>query len=304
MTTVLAAAEAEKRHAADVAAEGRAPANPLASIFAVLAKLPRQKDPEQDLADLGAKLVRLEKSYGPNSLQVAECRFELAGKHNELGVAGKGRTGKTADAKYKASRAHYEQAQALFLQALEVQEKHLGPNHPVVAATQNNLGMVYSRLKKSVPALQMYHASLQTKERIHGADHPVVPTTQCNIAKVYLDQNRLDESLEMYKIALATRERVHGADSVMVADTLYNIAFVYRTKQRATKSKQEGLDLMELQAECFDRIVPIYERAYGASNDETLDAKAKLNRARPEKNEEKIMIEEVIEETGRRRGRR
>ena len=33
---------------------------------------------------------------------------------------------------------------------------------------------------------------------------------------------------------------------------------------------------------------------YGASNDETLDAKAKLNRARPEKKEEKIMIEEVL----------
>ena len=74
-------------HPSSNRAEPTNPTNPLASIFSVLASLPRKPDPVKEAADQKATLRRLITTHGPNSLEVAESRFELAFLYSKMALA-------------------------------------------------------------------------------------------------------------------------------------------------------------------------------------------------------------------------
>ena len=55
----------------------------------------------------------------------------------------------------------------------------------------------------------------------------------------------------------------------VVADTLYNIGLVYQKQGRH-----------DLETECFDKCLVIYEKVYGNEHSKTADARKKAARAR------------------------
>ncbi len=75
-------------------------------------------------------------------------------------------------AEQAASVEDFASAEQYLRQAAVLQEAQLGPAHPDLANTLNNLGIVCERLGKSADAEASLSASLRNRER--GASRPTI----------------------------------------------------------------------------------------------------------------------------------
>jgi tetratricopeptide (TPR) repeat protein len=87
-------------------------------------------------------------------------------------------------------RGHNERAEILFKGVLGVQEQALGPDHPDLVATLNNLADVYYRLGRYAEAEPFYKRSLSIREKELGADHLDVAASLIDLADLYWSRMR------------------------------------------------------------------------------------------------------------------
>ena len=102
---------------------------------------------------------------------------------------------------YKQGR--YDQAAVAEKKALQVAEQNLGPDHPDVATSLNNLAELYREQGQYAQAEPLFKRSLAILEKALGPDHPDVATTLNNLAALYKKTGREKEAK-----ALEDRARV------------------------------------------------------------------------------------------------
>ena len=118
----------------------------------------------------------------------------------------------------------YKEAANLLNDALAIREKTLGENHPAVAATLNNLAVLYGKRGKYKDAEPLCKRALEIREKVLGSDHPDVAKQLNNLALLCQNQGKYEEAelagrlvvlLLNACIALLRRwrERVDGAAS-------------------------------------------------------------------------------------------
>ncbi|KKK86115.1 hypothetical protein LCGC14_2766480, partial [marine sediment metagenome] len=88
----------------------------------------------------------------------------------------------------------YDRAVVVAEKALTIQVKALGPDHPDVATSLNNLAMLYKNQGEYALAEPLYKRSLAIKEKVHGPEHPDVATTLKNLARLYKTQGKYAEA--------------------------------------------------------------------------------------------------------------
>src|SRR5438445_648492 len=86
------------------------------------------------------------------------------------------------------NQGNYPQATIIFSRALAIREKTLGPNHPDVAVSLNNLAALYRTQGQYAQAEPLYKRSLAIFEKALGPDHPDVAVTQNYLALLYRTQ--------------------------------------------------------------------------------------------------------------------
>jgi len=137
----------------------------------------------------------------------------------------------------------FPSALPLFKRALAIYEGSLGPNHPNVAGSLNNLALLYKDQGKYDEALPLYQRSLAIAERARGPDHPDVATNLNNLAGLYFHRGKYDEALPLIERALAIRERTQGPNHPDVATNLNNLAALYLEQGK------------------YDEALPLFKRA-------------------------------------------
>jgi tetratricopeptide (TPR) repeat protein len=90
---------------------------------------------------------------------------------------------------------------------LAVLEKSLGPDHPNVAFTLNNLGEVYRAQGRYAAAAPLYPRALAIAEKRLGPDHPTLAALLDNYAVVLRGAERDVEALEAEERARDIRAR-------------------------------------------------------------------------------------------------
>jgi tetratricopeptide (TPR) repeat protein len=80
------------------------------------------------------------------------------------------------------AQGKYTEAEALYQRALKMREQVLGPQHPDVANSLNNLAWLYSALGKYAEAEPLYQRALKICEQVLGPDHPHSVTCRNNLA--------------------------------------------------------------------------------------------------------------------------
>ncbi|PJB96305.1 MAG: hypothetical protein CO080_03560, partial [Nitrospirae bacterium CG_4_9_14_0_8_um_filter_70_14] len=129
---------------------------------------------------------------------------------------------------YRAGQ--YDRAVVVAKKALEVAEKDVGPNHPDVALSLNNLAWLYRTQGHYAQAEPLYRRSLAILERALGPDHPAVALSLNNLAGLYDTQGQYAQAEPLYRRSLAIRERALGPDHPDVAQGLNNLALLYKTQ--------------------------------------------------------------------------
>ena len=74
------------------------------------------------------------------------------------------------------SQGRYAEAEPLYKRALAIREKALGPDHPDVARSLNNLAELYENQGRYAEAEPLYKRALAIREKALGPDHPDVAT--------------------------------------------------------------------------------------------------------------------------------
>src|SRR5687768_2676146 len=85
-------------------------------------------------------------------------------------------------------RAFYKEAMEYNLKSLTISEKVFGKDHPHVAGSYHNIGLVPDNQGKYEEAMEYYLKSLTIREKVFGKDHPDVADSYNNIGSVLDNQ--------------------------------------------------------------------------------------------------------------------
>jgi len=155
--------------------------------------------------------------------------------------------------------------------ALDIREKALGPNHPDVATSLNNLASLYQDQGAYAKAEPLYARALDISEKALGANHPDVATSLNNLAELYRAQGAYAQAEPLYARALDISEKALGPNHPDVATSLNNLASLY--KDQGAYAKAEPL---------YTRALDIREKALGPNHPDvanSLNSLAELYRA-------------------------
>ncbi|MCP9450761.1 MAG: tetratricopeptide repeat protein [Nitrospira sp.] len=104
---------------------------------------------------------------------------------------------------YQAGK--YDRAVILARKALQVAEQNVGPDHPEVAISLNNLAGLYRAQGQYATAEPLYTRSLAIREKPLGPDHPHVATSLENLAALYRTTHRDSEAQPLEQRAAKIR---------------------------------------------------------------------------------------------------
>ena len=88
----------------------------------------------------------------------------------------------------------YDRGVAVAQKALQVAEQNVGPNHPHVATSLNNLALLYKTRGDYASSVPLYKRSLAILEKALGPGHPNVATSLENLAALYRALKRDSEA--------------------------------------------------------------------------------------------------------------
>ena len=111
-------------------------------------------------------------------------------------VAAAGQDPKSLDLQAQLYRAEgrYADAEPLFKRSLAIREQALGPEHPDVAMSLNNLALLYRVQGRYAEAEPLYQRSLAIWVKALGAEHPNVAMSLNNLAELYQAQGQYAEA--------------------------------------------------------------------------------------------------------------
>lgn len=179
-------------------------------------------------------LARVEGARGADSIEAAGVLDVL--------VEALWRGGKTED----------PESQRLAERAVAIREQVLGPDHPDIARSLNNLGIVLSDKGDYAGARSAYERALAIRERHLGPGHPDVGRSLNNLGLVFLQEGSYAEAQSCFERSLAITETVLGPEHADVAPALINLGSLLGEIGDYARARP-----------LYDRAVAIREKALG-----------------------------------------
>ena len=160
--------------------------------------------------------------------------------------------------RYYYDRAAYAEAAPAMQRSLDIREKALGPDHPDVGTSLNNLAGLYEAQGKYDLAEPLYKRTITILEKALGPDHPSVGTSLNNLAGLYEAQGKYDLAEPLYKRTITILEKALGPDHPSVGTSLNNLAILLANTDRLDEA-----------APLATRALAICERALGTAHTRT-----------------------------------
>lgn len=157
---------------------------------------------------------------------------------------------------YLHEHALYAEAESFLQQALTINERELGPEHPSTAMSLNNLAALYQDQGKYEQAEPLLQRALAISTQVLTPEHPDVAYSLNNLANLFLHQGRYPEAESLYKQALAIGEEALGAEHYDMAIWYANLANYYASFMKAYEQAEP----------LFQKALAIYEKTLGSEH--------------------------------------
>jgi tetratricopeptide (TPR) repeat protein len=128
----------------------------------------------------------------------------------------------------------------MYERCLQIRRKVLGPAHPKVAATLNNLGNLLLMTDDFKEARAMHEQALLIRQAALGPDHPDVGQSMSGLGIALKSLGDYSGARKYYEQALEIQEKVLGPTHRRVALGYYNLAGVVALQG----NREEALDLL------------------------------------------------------------
>lgn len=145
-----------------------------------------------------------------------------------------------------ANQGKFGPAKALFEQAVAVAEKEYGAEHPVLAESLTNLGVVSLMSRDSVAGAPYLERAVAILERDDGGDHKAQVTAISALAAARQQQNRLSEAAELSRHALALDRRYSAPDDMELAVRITNVAILDLNDEHLAQAEAGFLEAMHI----------------------------------------------------------
>ncbi len=183
------------------------------------------------LEALQQSLESFERSGKSNSLEAADAIATLGILYNV--------TGKTL------------QAEEQMLKVLSLRKELLPETHELIAASYNDLGLVYTNIDPE-KTLDYYDQALAVYEQLHESNHPKIAIANTNLGVIYRQLEFYGDAVNSLETALGIWEKVYPQPHPSKAFVLSNLGQTYQ-KMKDIKAA-EGY---------YDRSLKMYEASYG-----------------------------------------
>ncbi|HZI26440.1 MAG TPA: CHAT domain-containing tetratricopeptide repeat protein [Chryseolinea sp.] len=120
----------------------------------------------------------------------------------------------------------YAQAEEQLGMALSIREKLVSENSELIAASYNDLGLVYN-VRDANKALDYYEKALEIYERIHGKNHSKTAIANTNIGFTYRTLELYGDAVTNFESAIATWEKIYPQPHPTKAFILFNLGQTY-----------------------------------------------------------------------------
>ncbi|OCK75506.1 putative kinesin light chain, partial [Lepidopterella palustris CBS 459.81] len=105
------------------------------------------------------------------------------------------------------AEGRYSEAEASFLQVLEIRKKVLGQEHPDTLISMANLASTYGNQGRWKEAEELDVQIIETSSRVLGEEHPSTLTSMANLALTFWNQGRWKEAEELNVPVIERRKR-------------------------------------------------------------------------------------------------
>ncbi|HEY4374322.1 MAG TPA: CHAT domain-containing tetratricopeptide repeat protein [Burkholderiales bacterium] len=157
-----------------------------------------------------------------------------------------------------ANRQQTPEAETLYRRALAIQEKHLGPDHPAVAATLNNLAVLLAGRGRYADAEELHKRAIAIAEKSLGPNHPDT-ASMLTAAAITYDREGKNSDAE----ALYARAVVIARESKLPRNLLVNSASMGYSLTRHGRLR----DALPYYREAVDALEAMYTQTRGLSEE-------------------------------------
>ncbi len=116
--------------------------------------------------------------------------------------------------------------------ALEIRTRLLGPDHPNVAVSLNNLGTASESLGDFEEARRYHEQALEVRERVLGPQHPHLAASLTNLGATLWSLGEDDRAQAMFERALALARASLGPEHPTVGQCITNIGVAMLVRDR------------------------------------------------------------------------
>ncbi len=152
------------------------------------------------------------------------------------------------------STGKYTQAEEQLLMSLALRKEVLPSSHELIAASYNDLGLIYLQLDVD-KAIDYYEMAAGLYEKLHGKEHPKMAIANTNLGLAYLAIELYGDAINYFESALAIWNRIYPTDHPSKAFVLTNLARTY-SKMGNTETAMQY----------YDRALSMYKTVHGSKH--------------------------------------
>jgi tetratricopeptide (TPR) repeat protein len=134
-------------------------------------------------------------------------------------------------------------------EALEIQNRVLGEDHPVTLQTRVAIAVIFMNRAEIDSSIEQFTSILGTQCRVHGPRHPILARTMYYIAQAYVWKGDIVNATKFFQESFFMAEDFLGQDHPAQASTLHGIADLQRQKRRYKKSLQILQGVLDMRKE-------------------------------------------------------
>jgi len=159
---------------------------------------------------------------------------------------------------YFYRQAAYSGARPLFMRALAVSEKVLGPEHPNTAESLKNFARLLQAQSDLSGARPLFERALVIREKVLGPEHPDTAASLDNLARLLQAQRDFSAARPLFERALVIREKVLGPEHPDTAASLNSLARLLQARGDVSAARP-----------LFERALVIREKVLGLEHPDT-----------------------------------
>ena len=139
----------------------------------------------------------------------------------------------------------WEEAEKLFLEAVETRMTKIGDDHPSTLNSISGLALTYRKQGRWEEAEKLFLEVVETRKTKLGANHPSTLTSMANLASTYRDQGRWEEAEKLFLEVVETRKTKLGADHPNTLASMGNLASTYQKQGQWEEAEKLFLEVVE-----------------------------------------------------------